>query len=94
MEMKRLYRSRDNVMIGGVCSGLADNLNVDPTIMRVIFAILFFAGFGGLIIYIVLWIIVPLEPRANESVVDVNVGPPKELSNKKEESKKTKPTVK
>lgn len=54
----RLYRNADDKIIGGVCSGLANYLGIDPVIMRVIFVILFGALFW---IYILLWIIVPSQ---------------------------------
>lgn len=62
MENKRLLRSRTDTMIAGVCSGLANFFGMDPTIMRLIFVLLFFLGGNGLLIYLILWIVVPLEP--------------------------------
>jgi phage shock protein C len=62
MEPKRLYRSRTESMIAGVCGGLARYFGIDPTIMRLIFLLLFFLGGNGLLIYLILWIVVPLEP--------------------------------
>ena len=61
-EIKKLYRSRQNRMIGGVCGGLGDYFNVDPTLIRLAFVILFFAAGGGPLLYLVLWVIVPEEP--------------------------------
>jgi phage shock protein C len=61
-EAKRLYRSRDDRMIGGVCGGLAEYLNVDPTLIRLLLVLLAFAGGPGIVAYLILWIIVPLEP--------------------------------
>ena len=59
---KRLYRSRTNKMIAGVCAGLGDFLGLDPTLIRLgMVALVLAGGFGGLA-YIVAWIIVPLEP--------------------------------
>jgi phage shock protein C len=58
---KRLYRSRTNRIIWGVCGGVAEYFNVDPAIVRVIFVLLVFAGGLGIIAYIVLAIIAPLE---------------------------------
>lgn len=55
----KLYRDPDNRIIGGVCTGLGEYLNIDPVILRVLFAIFAFIGFGGGIIYIALWIILP-----------------------------------
>lgn len=60
---KRLYRNTDNKIISGVCSGLGEYFNLDPTIMRIIFLILFF-GFGtGVLIYIILWVVMPEKPK-------------------------------
>ncbi len=56
----RMYRNMDDKFIGGVCSGLANYFNLDPTIVRLLFAIITFGGFGmGFIIYILLWIVIP-----------------------------------
>jgi len=59
---KRLYRSNKEKMIAGVCGGLADYFNLDPTIVRLIFILLLFAPPSGVLIYLVLWLITPLEP--------------------------------
>ncbi|MHB0922743.1 MAG: PspC domain-containing protein [Bellilinea sp.] len=64
METKRLYRSRTNTMIGGVCAGLADYFNLDPTIMRLIFVLLALLGGHGVLVYLILWLVVPLQPEA------------------------------
>lgn len=57
---KRLFRDSDNKVLGGVCSGLAAYLNIDPVIVRIAFGILPFLSFGVVIpIYIILWIIIP-----------------------------------
>jgi phage shock protein PspC (stress-responsive transcriptional regulator) len=55
---KRLYRDVENGSIAGVCTGLANYLAIDPVIVKIIFILLLFLGFGGLT-YIVLWIVVP-----------------------------------
>jgi phage shock protein C len=62
MTEKRLYRSRRSKVFGGVAGGIAEHLNVDPVIVRIIFAIAFFAGGGGFLIYIILWIAIPEAP--------------------------------
>lgn len=57
---RRLYRDPDNKVLGGVCSGIAAYFNIDPVIVRVIFAVLPFLSFGVIIpVYIVLWIVMP-----------------------------------
>ncbi len=57
---KRLYRDTSDKFVGGVCSGIANYLNIDPAIMRILFAIIGLGGWGiGILIYILLWIILP-----------------------------------
>jgi phage shock protein C len=59
---KRLMRSSTDKKIGGVCAGLANYFDLDPTIVRVIwFLAVFFAG-AGLLVYVILWIVLPLAP--------------------------------
>ncbi|HRP52016.1 MAG TPA: PspC domain-containing protein [Fluviicola sp.] len=55
---KRLYRDHENRMLGGVCAGIAAYFKIDPTLIRILFVIFLFVGFG-FILYIFLWIIVP-----------------------------------
>ncbi len=59
---KRLYRSKDQRMIWGVCGGLGQYFGVDPTIIRVIAVLTLFLGLTGAIAYIILAIVIPLEP--------------------------------
>ncbi|HTS44274.1 MAG TPA: PspC domain-containing protein [Puia sp.] len=59
-EPHRLYRSENDKILGGVCGGLAAYLRIDPAIVRIIFTIITFGGFGsGILLYIVLWVVVP-----------------------------------
>ena len=59
---KRLYRSKDERMIWGICGGMAKYFDFDPTIIRVLWVVsLFFGGFG-IIAYIILRFVIPLEP--------------------------------
>jgi phage shock protein C len=62
MEPKRLYRSRKDRILGGVCGGMGNYLNLDPVLVRVIWAALLFAAGVGFLAYIIAWIIVPEEP--------------------------------
>ena len=62
MSEKRLYRSRDNRVIAGVCGGLADYLNVDATMVRVVTALVTLFGGSGILAHIILWIVVPEAP--------------------------------
>jgi phage shock protein C len=66
-EYKRLYRSRDERMISGVCGGVAKYFNLDPTLIRLLFVLFALAGGPGLVAYIVLAIIVPEEPYEYEA---------------------------
>jgi phage shock protein PspC (stress-responsive transcriptional regulator) len=65
METKKLYRSRTDKMVAGVCGGLGKYLGIDPTLIRLAFALLVLFGIGsGLLIYLVMMIVMPLEPEA------------------------------
>jgi phage shock protein C len=68
--MKRLYRDKSNEMIGGVCSGIAEYLDVDVTIIRLLFVLFTFMGGGGLWIYLVLWFIMPEKPLVLSEAVE------------------------
>ncbi|RJP59620.1 MAG: PspC domain-containing protein [Ignavibacteriales bacterium] len=59
---ERLYRSRSKKIIGGVAGGLADYLNLDPVLIRVIFVIITLINGLGILLYIILWIVVQEEP--------------------------------
>jgi phage shock protein C len=61
MEPKRLFRSRKDRVIGGVCGGLGTYMNIDPVLIRVVWAVLIFSGIGALV-YLISWIIIPEEP--------------------------------
>ena len=58
---KKLYRSTTNKTIAGVCAGLAEYLNIDPTIVRVIWALVSLSG-AGLLAYLICALIIPEEP--------------------------------
>ena len=58
---KKLYRSTTNKTIAGVCAGLAEYFNIDPTIVRVIWALIGLTG-GGIIAYLVCALIIPEKP--------------------------------
>ena len=59
---KKLYRSREDRWVGGVCGGLARYLDVDPIVIRLIALILVLCAGGGLLVYIIAWIVIPDEP--------------------------------
>ena len=64
---KKLYRNTQNKMIAGVCSGLAEYINIDPTIVRLIWALIAFSG-AGLLAYLIAAIIIPEKPS---DIIDV-----------------------
>ncbi len=72
--MKKLYRSQTDKKIAGVCGGLAEYMNVDATIIRVIFLLLLIpGGLPGFIPYVILWAVMPVKPPIDQSkVVDVD----------------------
>ncbi len=60
MEQKRLYRSSTNKMLCGVCAGIADYINIDPTVVRLLWVVFGFFG-AGILAYIVAAIIMPVR---------------------------------
>ena len=80
---KRLYRSRSDRMIWGVCGGLAEYFDMDPTIVRIIAVLLALANGAGILAYIILAIVVPLESSEAaepEDVIKENVEEMKETA--------------
>jgi phage shock protein C len=63
-ETRKLYRSRSNRQVAGVCGGLAEYFNLDATLIRILFVVLAVLGGSGLVLYLAMWIIVPKEPSA------------------------------
>ncbi len=59
--MKKLYRSRNNRMIFGVCGGLGEYFDIDPTLVRLVWLLFAFWG-AGILAYLIAWIIIPEEP--------------------------------
>ena len=60
---KRLYRYGQNKVIAGVCGGVGEYLNVDPTIIRLIWILSFFVWGSGLFAYILAWLVMPKNPK-------------------------------
>ena len=58
---KKLYRNPQNKMLAGVCSGLAEYINIDPTVVRLIWALIGLSG-AGIIAYLICAIIIPEKP--------------------------------
>lgn len=64
--MKRLYRSRKDKIIAGVCGGIGEYFGIDPVIIRIIAVVLFFWGGSGILAYIIGMIIIPVAPFAED----------------------------
>jgi phage shock protein C len=60
---KKLYLSDTHRMIGGVCGGIGEYFDIDPTVIRVAWVIFALMGGAGLIAYLIAWIIIPRKPR-------------------------------
>ncbi|MDO5341265.1 MAG: PspC domain-containing protein [Bacteroidia bacterium] len=78
MENKRFERSATNKVIGGVCAGLADYLNMDVTLVRVLFVVAALCGSFGFWLYVILWIVAPSQKVIgfnckNDEPVEINV---------------------
>lgn len=66
--MKKLYRSKTDKKLAGVCGGLAEYTDTDPTIWRLVFVLLALpGGLPGVIPYILMWLVVPEQPSAASS---------------------------
>lgn len=61
---KRLHRSRTEKMIGGVCGGLAEYFGIDPTIVRAVWVLITLMAGVGILLYLILWIVMPLDTSA------------------------------
>ena len=61
MNEKRLTRVEEGRMIAGVCAGLGRYLGMDPTIVRIIFVLLALFAMGGVLLYFILWLVMPME---------------------------------
>ncbi len=79
VKVKKIYRSKTQKIIGGVCGGFGEYFDIDPVIIRVIWFILLLGGVG-LLAYIIAWIIIPIEPEGfnygknEETKVEENKG--------------------
>lgn len=63
-KIKRLYRSGGERVIGGVCGGIGEYFNVDPTIIRILYVLFTLLSFGtGVLLYLILWFIIPRNPK-------------------------------
>lgn len=61
---KRLYKSNENKMLDGVCGGIAEYFDIDPTLIRLIWVVLCAMGGGGFLAYLIAALIIPRRPEA------------------------------
>jgi len=94
MAESKIYRSRKDKLVGGVCGGVAKYFDIDPTIVRLVAVLLFFAEGIGLLLYLVSWVVIPERPgfsrnNYNESTntIDVDGYSYEDDSNQQEENK-------
>jgi len=59
MNEKKLTRPVEDRMLAGVCAGLANYFNLDPTLVRLLFVVFFFLGGSAFLVYLILWIVMP-----------------------------------
>jgi phage shock protein PspC (stress-responsive transcriptional regulator) len=79
---KRLYRSRSDRMLGGVCGGLGAYFNVDPSLVRLAFVLLLVFGGSGFLLYLILWIVLPEEGRVYGSTEETTRANAQEIANR------------
>ena len=70
----KLYRSKKDCVIGGVCGGIAEYFNIDSTLVRLLAVLIFFFGGSGIIAYIIGWIIIPQNPNGKTEDNSENKG--------------------
>lgn len=73
MSEKKLVRPKNDRMIAGVCAGLGNYFGVDPTIIRILFVLFAIFVGGGILVYIILWIVLPDETAGSVDVVAKNI---------------------
>jgi len=60
---RKLYRSRTDARLAGVCGGLGEFLGLDPTVVRLVFVLLAMLGGHGILIYLIMWLVMPPAPE-------------------------------
>ena len=63
MKNKKVYRNQDDELVAGVCSGLAEYFEIDATLIRIIFIVLGISGGSGILIYLILWLLIPRKDK-------------------------------
>ncbi|MGH3173319.1 MAG: PspC domain-containing protein [Streptosporangiaceae bacterium] len=67
---KRLYRMREGRVVAGVCAGIAAYFGIDPTLVRLAFAVFTIFGGAGILIYLIAWIVIPEEGGDGSSIAE------------------------
>lgn len=67
---KKIYRSESDRMIAGICGGIAEYFDIDPTLVRIIFSFILLSG-SGFILYIILWVVIPSQSQLNSKKEDI-----------------------
>ena len=67
---KRLYRTREGNIVAGVCSGIAAYFGIDPTLVRLAFAVFTIFGGAGILVYLIAWIVIPEEGGDGSSIAE------------------------
>jgi len=68
MNDRKIFRSIDDYMIAGVCGGLANYFKIDSSLVRIIFVLLILSGGSGILIYLILWLVVPKEKGIEKEI--------------------------
>jgi len=81
---KKLYRSKKDSVIAGVCGGIAEYFELDSTLIRLLFILIVFLGGAGVVAYIIAWIIIPPNPeQITEQEKDISQPTGKQENNRK-----------
>ena len=84
---KRLYRSREDRILGGVCGGIAEYFGLDPSLVRIVAVLLILVGGGAILAYIIAWILIPEEPKGEDERVTLEGSSPSPGESRKEPSR-------
>jgi phage shock protein C len=73
--MKRLYRSRKDRILGGICGGLGEHTDIDPSLIRLVWIVFSLVSMGtGIIVYLAAWIIIPESPGGSAQQTTLSEG--------------------
>lgn len=83
---KKLHRSNSQKVLGGVAGGIAEYFDIDPVLVRILFLIALFGAGASILVYIIMWIIIPVSPYMPENFYHENYNP-SEPNNQSKDSK-------